>query len=117
LNRVFDAIGFVYLDYRFPAQKRGLKRKNVSRGFFYYTEAKEGFNPPTEVVLRGECCTTACHRDFRNKDCRRNQRCSSGKRIECSGTYSFGTVRTAEGSRVVEGASETMNYNRFRGNT
>jgi hypothetical protein len=29
LNRVFDAIGFVYPDYRFPARKRGLKRKNA----------------------------------------------------------------------------------------
>jgi hypothetical protein len=29
LNRVFDAIGFVYPDYRFPAQKRGLKRKSA----------------------------------------------------------------------------------------
>jgi hypothetical protein len=30
LNRVFDAIGFVYTDYRFPARKRGLKRKSAS---------------------------------------------------------------------------------------
>jgi hypothetical protein len=28
LNRVFDAIGFVYPDYRYPA--RGEKRKNIS---------------------------------------------------------------------------------------
>jgi hypothetical protein len=27
LNRVFDAIGFVYLDYRYPLQGRGKKRK------------------------------------------------------------------------------------------
>jgi hypothetical protein len=31
LNRVFDTIGFVYPDYRFPAQKRGLKRKSAPR--------------------------------------------------------------------------------------
>jgi hypothetical protein len=29
LNRVFDGIGFVYPDYRFPARKRGLKRKSA----------------------------------------------------------------------------------------
>jgi hypothetical protein len=29
LNRDFDAIGFVSPDYRFPARKRGLKRKSV----------------------------------------------------------------------------------------
>jgi hypothetical protein len=27
LNRVFDVIGFVYLDYCFPARKQGGKRK------------------------------------------------------------------------------------------
>jgi hypothetical protein len=27
LNRVFDVIGFVYPDYRYPAQKKGRKRK------------------------------------------------------------------------------------------
>jgi hypothetical protein len=27
LNRVFDVIGFVYLDYCYPAQKQGRKRK------------------------------------------------------------------------------------------
>jgi hypothetical protein len=27
LNRVFDVIGFVYLDYRYPTRKQGKKRK------------------------------------------------------------------------------------------
>jgi hypothetical protein len=31
LNKVFDAIGFIYPDYCFPAQKRGLKTKSVPR--------------------------------------------------------------------------------------
>jgi hypothetical protein len=30
LNRVFDVIGFVYLDYCFPVQKQGRKRKVVA---------------------------------------------------------------------------------------
>jgi hypothetical protein len=30
LKRVFDATGFVYPDYRFPARKRGLKRKSAT---------------------------------------------------------------------------------------
>ena len=29
LNKVFDAIGFIYPDYCFPARKRGLKRKGA----------------------------------------------------------------------------------------
>jgi hypothetical protein len=29
LNRVFDAIGFIYPDYCFPARKRGLKSKSA----------------------------------------------------------------------------------------
>jgi hypothetical protein len=29
LNKVFDAIGFIYHDYCFPARKRGLKRKGA----------------------------------------------------------------------------------------
>jgi hypothetical protein len=29
LNKVFDAIGFIYPDYCFPARKRGSKRKNA----------------------------------------------------------------------------------------
>jgi hypothetical protein len=29
LNRVFDVIGFMYPDYTFPAQKRGVKRKTA----------------------------------------------------------------------------------------
>jgi phosphoribosylanthranilate isomerase len=29
LNRVFDAIGFIYSDYCFPARKRGLKKKSA----------------------------------------------------------------------------------------
>jgi hypothetical protein len=33
LNRVFDAIGFIYPDYCFPAQKRGLKRKSALKAY------------------------------------------------------------------------------------
>jgi hypothetical protein len=29
LNRFFDAIGFIYPDYYFPARKRGLKMKSA----------------------------------------------------------------------------------------
>jgi hypothetical protein len=29
LNRVFDAIGFVYLDYHYPLRRQGKKRKSV----------------------------------------------------------------------------------------
>jgi hypothetical protein len=31
LNRVFDAIGFIYVDYCFPTRKRGLKRKSAMK--------------------------------------------------------------------------------------
>jgi hypothetical protein len=31
LNRVFDAIGFIYPNYCFPARKRGLKRKSAPK--------------------------------------------------------------------------------------
>jgi hypothetical protein len=31
LNRVFDAIGFIYPDYCFLARKRGLKRKSAPK--------------------------------------------------------------------------------------
>jgi hypothetical protein len=31
LNRVFDAIGFIYADYCFPARKRGLKMKSAPK--------------------------------------------------------------------------------------
>ena len=30
LNRVFDAIGFVYLDYQYPLRGQGKKRKTVN---------------------------------------------------------------------------------------
>jgi hypothetical protein len=30
LNRVFDAIGFVYPDYHYPLQRQGKKRKTIS---------------------------------------------------------------------------------------
>jgi hypothetical protein len=32
LNRVFDAIGFVYPDYHYPLQRQGKKRKTVASG-------------------------------------------------------------------------------------
>jgi hypothetical protein len=46
----------------------------VRWGLFCCTKAKEGegFNPPTEVVLLGKGYSTACHRDFRNRDCQKN---------------------------------------------
>jgi hypothetical protein len=34
LNKVFDAIGFIYTDYCFPARKRGLKRKSALKASF-----------------------------------------------------------------------------------
>jgi hypothetical protein len=30
LNRVFDVIGFVYLDYTYPSRKKGKKRKTAT---------------------------------------------------------------------------------------
>jgi hypothetical protein len=30
LNRVFDATGFVYLDYHYPSRRQGKKRKSVA---------------------------------------------------------------------------------------
>jgi hypothetical protein len=30
LNRVFDVIGFMYLDYCYPARRQGKKRKNAT---------------------------------------------------------------------------------------
>ena len=30
MNRVFDAIGFIYLDYCYPSQRQGKKRKTVA---------------------------------------------------------------------------------------
>jgi hypothetical protein len=41
LNRVFDAIGFVYPDYRFPTRKRGLKRKNAPGASSVTTKQKK----------------------------------------------------------------------------
>jgi hypothetical protein len=34
LNRVFDAIGFIYPDYHYPLQRRGKKRKNYRFGHY-----------------------------------------------------------------------------------
>jgi hypothetical protein len=41
LNRVFDAIRFVYPDYRFPARKRELKRKSVSEASSFAPKQKK----------------------------------------------------------------------------
>jgi hypothetical protein len=42
LNRVFDAIGFVYPDYRYPARKWGLKRKSAP-GLLLLHRSKRGW--------------------------------------------------------------------------
>jgi hypothetical protein len=115
LNRVSDAIRFVYPDYRFLTRKRGLKRKNAPGDSSTTPKQKKILTHQPKLYFM-ESVATTCHRDFRNTGYRRNQRCPSGKCSECSRTYSFGTVRIAEGSRLAEGASETMNYNHFRGN-
>jgi hypothetical protein len=41
LNRFFDAIGFNYPDFCFPAQKRGLKRKSASKASFAVPKQKK----------------------------------------------------------------------------
>jgi hypothetical protein len=42
LNRVFDAIGFIYLDYRYPLRGQGKKRKAATSA------------TPVEPVLKGK---------------------------------------------------------------
>jgi hypothetical protein len=41
LNRVFDVIGFVYLDYCFPVRRHGRKRKISSSTSFSVPKAKK----------------------------------------------------------------------------
>jgi hypothetical protein len=48
LNRVFDAIGFVYPDYRYPLQGQGKKRKTAASA--------------TTVVLKGKKVKVLTHR-------------------------------------------------------
>jgi hypothetical protein len=48
LNRVFDAIGFVYLDYRYPLRGQGKKRKTAASA--------------TTVVLKGKKMKVLTHR-------------------------------------------------------
>jgi hypothetical protein len=48
LNRVFDVIGFVYLDYCFPARKQGGKRE-ISTSV---TEPPKSLGPPTVVFVQ-----------------------------------------------------------------
>jgi hypothetical protein len=48
LNRVFDAIGFVYLDYHYPLQRQGKKRKTIASAI--------------TVVLKGKKVKVMTHR-------------------------------------------------------
>jgi hypothetical protein len=41
LNRVFDVIGFVYPDYRFPVRKQGRKRKTTASASSIASKAKK----------------------------------------------------------------------------
>jgi hypothetical protein len=41
LNRVFDVIGFVYPDYRYPVQKQGRKRKVAASVFASASKTKK----------------------------------------------------------------------------
>jgi hypothetical protein len=50
LNRVFDAIGFVYSDYRYPLQGQGKKRKTAT--------------PATTVVPKGKKVKVLTHRPW-----------------------------------------------------
>jgi hypothetical protein len=62
LNRVFEAIGFIYPDYCFPARKKGLKRKSVLKTSSAAPKQKKvkKINPPAKVILYGESSRTAC---------------------------------------------------------
>jgi hypothetical protein len=53
LNMVFDAIGFIYPDYCFPARKRGSKRKSAPKASSVVLKPKreKNSNPLVEVVL------------------------------------------------------------------
>jgi hypothetical protein len=48
LNRVFDAIGFIYPDYCYPLRRQGKKRKTVASA--------------TTVVLKGKKINVLTHR-------------------------------------------------------
>jgi hypothetical protein len=47
LNRVFDVIGFVYPDYRYPSRKQGKKRKIAASATSIVPKSKKGFNTLT----------------------------------------------------------------------
>jgi hypothetical protein len=51
LNRVFDAIGFVYPDYHYPLRRQGKKRKVVASATTAVPKGKksEGSDPPAAV--------------------------------------------------------------------
>jgi hypothetical protein len=51
LNRVFDAIGFVYPDYHYPLRRQGKKRKVVASATTIVPKGKksEGSDPPVAV--------------------------------------------------------------------
>jgi hypothetical protein len=51
LNRVFDAIGFIYPNYCYPLRRQGKKRRNCRFGHHCYAEGQEneGFDPPATI--------------------------------------------------------------------
>jgi hypothetical protein len=51
LNRVFDAIDFMYPDYCYPSRKQVKKRKAVTSAITAMPKGKknQGFNPPTKI--------------------------------------------------------------------
>jgi hypothetical protein len=51
LNRVFDAIGFIYPDYCYPLKRQGKKEENCRFGHPSCAEGQEnkGFDPPASV--------------------------------------------------------------------
>jgi hypothetical protein len=51
LNRVFDAIGFIYLDYRFPLRGQGKKEEGCRFGHHSCAEEQkgEGSDPPVAL--------------------------------------------------------------------
>jgi hypothetical protein len=51
LNRVFDAIGFIYPDYCYPSRKQGKKEENCHFGHLCCAEGQEnqGFDPPAKI--------------------------------------------------------------------
>jgi hypothetical protein len=70
LNRVFDVIGFVHLDYCFQVRRQGVKKKIAS------TTPSTAPKPKKMKVVThqpksyfGECCFTAYCREFEDRDC------------------------------------------------